>query len=64
MVIYVSENDNGKFDVYKEGNSINEVNNQSYQAAMDRASAIIRNSGESGDIIIEKDDSQTVKHID
>lgn len=64
MVIYVSENDNGKFDVYKEGNSIYEVKDQSYQSAMDRATAIIRNGGEGGDIIIQKDGGSTVRHID
>lgn len=64
MVVYVSQQENGNYDIWIVGRKNNEVNNLPYQTAMSRARDIIRNTGKDGDIIIVKnDETRTVEHV-
>ena len=63
MVGYVSQNQEGKWDVWIDGRQNYEVKNQSNQSASARAREIIRNSGEGGDIIYQSDEGQSTEHV-
>lgn len=63
MVGYVSQNQEGKWDVWIDGRQNYEVKNQSKQSASARAREIIRNSGEGGDIIYQSDEGQSTEHV-
>ncbi|MBR1714607.1 MAG: hypothetical protein IJ717_06670 [Treponema sp.] len=63
MVGYVSQNEEGKWDVWIDGRQNYEVKNQSKQSASARAREIIRNSGEGGDIIYQSDEGQSTEHV-
>ena len=63
MVGYVSQNEEGKWDVWIDGRQDYEVKNQSKQSASARAREIIRNSGEGGDIIYQSDEGQSTEHV-
>lgn len=63
MVGYVSQNEEGKWDVWIDGRQNYEVKNQSKQTASARAREIIRNSGEGGDIIYQSDEGQSTEHV-
>lgn len=63
MVGYVSQNEEGKWDVWIDGRQNYEVKNQSKQSASARAREIIRNSGEGGDIIYQSDGGQSTEHV-
>ena len=63
MVGYVSQNEEGKWDVWIDGRQNYEVKNQSKQSASARAREIIRNSGEGVDIIYQSDEGQSTEHV-
>lgn len=63
MVGYVSQNEEGKWDVWIDGRQNYEVKNQSKQSASARVREIIRNSGEGGDIIYQSDEGQSTEHV-
>lgn len=64
MAIYVTQNENGSWDVYIAGREIAETNNLPYTAAMSRARDLIHRNG-GGDIIITDSKGHTsYEHVD
>ena len=63
MVGYVSQNEEGKWDVWIDGRQNYEVKNQSKQSASARVREIIRNSGEGGDIIYQSEEERSTEHV-
>lgn len=53
ITVYVSKNENGKWDVYVSGKSMNDLVNLPYTAAMSRAKDLLNKNG-GGDIIVEE----------
>ena len=55
-VVIIIQQEDETYNVYINGNKINEVNNLPIQAAESRAKSIISNKGGNGYIITEKND--------
>ena len=59
--VYVSQQDDGKWQVYKSGNKINEAVDLPYQAAINTAKNLINTVGDGhGTIITDQNGEQSV----